>query len=156
MKVYLIRHAHAVDEGPRLGDDHRYLTARGRRVAREVGARLEREGVIFDAVLSSPLPRALQTAELVAERVGFTGVVEVLPPLAPGVPPRIAAGELAARGVAVAVVGHEPGISALGAVLLGRPSFPPFKKAQVSLVEDGRPVFWLDPDTLEIDRLLVA
>ena len=156
MKVYLIRHAHAVDEGARLDDAHRYLTARGRKVAREAGARLLAHGATFDAVLTSPLVRAVQTAELLAERLGYLGEIVALPALAGGVPPRVAAEGLAARGVAVAVVGHEPGISALGALLLGRPSFPPFKKGQVSLIEDGRAVWYLDPDTMVIDRLLLA
>lgn len=157
MKLYLIRHAHAVDEGPRLVDEHRYLTHKGRRVAREVGARLLAEGVTFDAVLCSPLVRAVQTAELLAERVaGFTGEIEALPPLSPGIPVRVAAGELASRGNSVAVVGHEPGISALGAFLCGRPSFPAFKPAQVYLIEDGKPVWYLDPVALQIERLILA
>lgn len=148
MKVYLIRHAHAVDEGLRLDDAARWLSAKGRRVAREVGTLLAAEGVAFDAVLSSPLARALQTAELVAAAAGYAGVVEVLPPLQPGVPPRVAAAALAEHGLAVAVVGHEPGISGLGAHLLGRPSFPGFKKGQVVLVEDGRALWSVDPDAM--------
>ena len=48
------------------------------------------------------------------------------------------------------------GMSALGAFLCGRPSFPPFRKAQVSLVEDGKPMWFINPDTLERDRLLLA
>jgi phosphohistidine phosphatase SixA len=79
-----------------------------------------------------------------------------MPSLAPGVPPRAAAAELASRGASVAVVGHEPSMSALGALLSGRPSFPPFRTGQVSLIEDGQPVWWLDPETLQIDRLLIA
>jgi phosphohistidine phosphatase len=156
VRIYLVRHAHAVEEGPRVSDEHRWLTARGRRAAREVGARLHSEGVTIDAVLTSPLVRAVQTAELIAERLAFTEVIEALPPLSPGVPPRIAAAEFASRGAAVLVVGHEPSISGLGAFLCGRPSFPPFKKAQVMAVDDGRAQWALDPDTLQIDRLLIA
>jgi phosphohistidine phosphatase SixA len=40
VKVFLIRHAQAVDEAIDLADAHRYLSARGREVARAVGARL--------------------------------------------------------------------------------------------------------------------
>lgn len=156
VKIYLIRHAHAVDEARGLSDEYRYLSTKGRRVMREVGRALAQAGVELDAILTSPLVRAVQTAEILAERLGFVGVVEALPALAPGVPPRIAAAELPARGTAVAVVGHEPGISALGALLAGRPSFPPFKKAQVCLVERGQALWTLNSDTLEMDRLLLA
>jgi phosphohistidine phosphatase len=156
VKIYLIRHAHAVDESSTLPDEHRYLSVKGRRVMKEVGAALLSNGVKFDAVVTSPLVRAVQTAEILAESVGFFGIVEALPPLRPGVPPRVVAAELPARGMAVAVVGHEPGISALGALLVGRPAFPPFKKAQVCLLDQGQAGFTLNPDTLELDRLLWA
>ena len=139
-----------------LADEHRYLNLVGRRRAREVGARLAQEGVELDAVVTSPLVRAVQTAELVSERLGFLGELEVLPQLAPGVPARLAGGELAARGVSVAVFGHAPGISDLGAYLCARPSFPGLKPGCCALIEDGRPMWWIDPETLALDRLLLA
>jgi phosphohistidine phosphatase len=153
MRVYLIRHAHAVDEGVALPDEARWLSPRGRQVARAVGKRLAGHGVSFDAVLTSPLVRAVQTAELIAAAMDFTDPVEAMASLTPGVPPRVVGQLLPSRGVSVAVVGHEPGISALGAFLLGRPSFPPFRKCQVSLVEDGVAGWWLDPETMQIERL---
>jgi phosphohistidine phosphatase len=156
VRVYLFRHGRAVDETATLPDDFRYLSAVGRRRAREVGAKLLQEGVQFDAVVTSPLVRALQTAELIAERVNFLGEIEALPRLAPGFPPRLAAPELASRGVAVAVFGHSPGVSDLGAFLCGRPSFPGLKPGQCAAIEDGKPLWWIDPETLQLDRLLLA
>lgn len=156
MRVYLVRHAHAVDEDRNLSDEQRYLSKKGRKNIREVGRVLRDAGVEFDAILTSPLVRAVQTAELLAERLDFVEVVEALPALRPGVPVRVAASELPSRGAAVAVVGHEPGISMLGAFLIGRPAFPPLRKAQVCLIEDGQPRWMLHPDTLERDRLIVA
>jgi len=156
VRVYLFRHSRAVDETATLPDDHRYLSAAGRRRAREVGARLAKEGVELDAVLTSPLVRAVQSAELVADRLGFLGEIEALPRLSPGIPPRLAAQELASRGAAVAVFGHSPGISDLGAFLCSRPAFPGLKPGQCAVIEDGRPLWWLDPDTLQIERLLLA
>ena len=44
----------------------------------------------------------------------------------------------------------------LGAYLTGRPAFPPFRKAQVSVIEDGKPLWFINPDTLEKDRLLIS
>jgi phosphohistidine phosphatase len=156
VQVFIIRHGHAVDDSPRLDDSQRYLSKKGRKTVREVGRALREAGVQFDVVLTSPLVRAVQTAELLAESLDFLDLVEVLPALVPGVPPRVAAAELGGRGVRVAVVGHEPGLSSLGAYLCGRPSFPPLRKAQVSVVEDGKPLWFLNPDTLERDRLLIT
>ncbi len=156
MIVYLIRHGHAVDAGPGLRDEQRYLGRRGREALRQVGRRLREEGARFDAVLCSPLCRAVQTAELLAEATDFLDVVEVLPQLLPGVPPRLCAAELPSRGVAVAAIGHEPGLAGLGAFLCGRPSFPPFRPGQVACIEDGQPRWWLHPDTLQVDRLLLG
>jgi phosphohistidine phosphatase len=156
MQVYLVRHAHAVDQDEHLSDEQRYLTKRGRKAIREVGRMLHNEGVELDAILTSPLVRAVQTAELLAERLDYLEHIEALPALVPGVPPRVAALALASRGVKVAVVGHEPGISMLGAYLTGKPAFPPFRKAQVCLIEDGRPRWFIHPEQLERQPLLIA
>ena len=155
MKVYLVRHAEAV-AGDEAGSDHdRWLSARGREQARVLARLLREQGVAPDAVLASPLPRAVQTAELVADGVGYVGVIEVLPALAPGAHPRVAADELTSRGDAVVVVGHEPTISALGAFLLGRPSFPPFRTAQACAVEGGAPTFTARADIGQVLALFV-
>src|SRR5262245_55747548 len=148
MKVYLIRHADAVEEDARLGDEARYLSSLGRQTARAVGRKLREQSVEFDVVLSSPLVRAVQTAELIAEATDYVGVVEAAPYLAPGVHPRVTIDDLSRRAGALALVGHEPMMSALAALLVQRPGFPPFRKAQVALIEDGRPGWWLHPETL--------
>jgi phosphohistidine phosphatase SixA len=79
----------------------------------------------------------------------------VLPALAPGAHPRVAAEELVTRGESVMVVGHEPGISALGALLIGRPSFPPLRTAQACAIEDGAPTFTARADTMQVVALFV-
>jgi phosphohistidine phosphatase len=156
VRIFLFRHGRAVDETAMLPDEARYLNPTGRRRAREVGARLAKEGVELDAILTSPLVRAVQTAELVADRLGFLGEIEALPQLAPGIPSRLVAQELPTRGVQVGVFGHSPGISDLGAFLCSRPSFPGLKPGQCAVIEDGRPLWWIDPETLALDRLLLA
>jgi phosphohistidine phosphatase len=151
MKALLIRHAHAVDGGPGAnGDFSRWLSAKGRTVARKVGKRLHDDGIMPDVIVSSPLPRALQTAELVAAALGFRGVVEILPELAPD-ESIVGAVEALARvsGELVAVVGHEPNISALAAELAGK-AVGAFRKGQAMLVDDeeGKIGYRLDPDAL--------
>lgn len=156
MKIYLIRHAPAVDPGPHSNPEQVHLSQEGRRIARAVGRALRQEGVEVYAMLSSPLPRAVQTAERIADLIDYLGVIESFSGLAPEASPRVIAAELATRAVDTAVIGHEPLLAALGALLVNRPSFPPLKRGQVSLIEDGDARWWLDPDTLQKKPLLLA
>src|SRR5580765_1210383 len=71
MRVTLIRHAEAGDDAPR--DESRALTVRGRADARRLGRVLARRGVRFSAIVTSPLVRAVQTAEIVAAATEYRG-----------------------------------------------------------------------------------
>ena len=155
MRVYLIRHSFAVDAGRALPDEARYLSSLGRQIARAVARALKRDGHAFDAMLTSPLVRAVQTAELLAEGMDFLLPIEALPALAPDRPARLVAEELALRGEAVACVGHEPTISALGALLMSRHTFPQLRPGSVALIEDGAPRWLLHSDTMDYTPLLV-
>ena|SRR5688572_13759752 len=147
MRVLLIRHAHAI-ESDALPDEARWLSAHGRLLARAVGLRLRDEGFTFDAMITSPLVRAVQTAELVAEGAGYGGEVIATPALAPGFSARIGASSLEGLGVSVVVVGHEPSISQLASFLVGATPGGALRKGQVVIVEDGRIAGSIDPDTL--------
>jgi len=155
VKLYLVRHADAVPEEVAGSDHERWLSARGREAARGLARLLREQAVVVDAIVTSPLPRAAQTAELLAAGLDYLGVVEVLPALAPGCHPRRAAEALPAKGEAIAVVGHEPGISALGAFLLGRPSFPPFRTAQCAALVNGAPTFTARADVMQVHALFI-
>jgi len=156
VKVFLVRHAEAVPEDASLRDEDRWLTARGREMARGLARLLREQRVEPDAMLSSPLPRAMQTAELLAGGLDYLGVVEVLPSLRPGSHPRVAAEALVMHGQAVVVVGHEPMISTLGAHLLGLPAFPSFRTAQACAIESGKPTFTSRADVMQTHALFVA
>lgn len=156
MLILLIRHGLTVEDHPALPDAQRHLSAKGRRVARAVAQVLRESARDPDAILVSPHVGSIQTAELFADPLDFVGEVEVLPALRSGVPPHIAAKELALRGPLVVVVAHEPTLSALGAFLTARPAFPPLRPAQVSALQDGRPQWFIHPETLAQDRLLIA
>lgn len=145
MKLYLIRHAEAVGAAVGLDDESRFLSDEGRRVARRQGRVLRDEGIGFELVLTSPLVRAVQTAELFAEAVDYLGVVESFRGLVPGCEPQVTAAEIVRRGVDVALVSHEPTISTLAAFLTGVPSFQPFRPAQVVMIENSQPVWRLKP-----------
>jgi phosphohistidine phosphatase len=148
MRVLLLRHAHAVEPDDGLPDEARWLTPHGRRVARAVGERLRSEGLLFDAAISSPLVRAVQTAELVAQGAGYQGPIVATAALAPGFSARIGAVALEGAGASVLVVGHEPSISQLVGFLAGSTGGGPFRKAQVVIVDDGRIAGTIDPDAL--------
>jgi phosphohistidine phosphatase SixA len=79
VRVYLVRHAEAAPGEP---DDLRRLTSAGRSAARKLATRLAAEGVRPDAVLSSPLLRARETAAELARPFGSR--VETDERLAPG------------------------------------------------------------------------
>ncbi len=153
MKIFLIRHGHAVDSDHQLSDGERFLSKKGRKSVREVGRALRKAGVSFDVVLTSPLTRAVQTAELLAEQVGFEGVVEVLPSLLPIGPIETAATAIQQHSRSVAVVGHEPSISALVGLLTGSGQFPSLRKAQVVCVHGAQAAWTVDPDRLDPQSL---
>lgn len=156
MKLLLVRHAIAVPAGtPDIPDDERPLTKRGRKRFRKAARGLARIVPPPDLLLTSPLPRALETAEIAAGAWG--GVIPTPEPL-------LAAGQaadliaaLAARDAedVVALVGHEPGISKLLAHLLGGTAeCLPFKKGGAALLamepaESGRAhLVWFLPPRL--------
>ena len=155
MRVFLIRHADAVSEDVAGSDEDRWLSPRGREAARGLARLLREQQVELDAIVSSPLPRAVQTAELVADGLDYLGSIETWRTLAPGAHPRRAAGDLSAKGTSIAVVGHEPGISSLGALILGLPAFPQLRTAQCCALEHGAPTFTARADTMQVHALFV-
>ena len=150
MRIYLVRHGDAVPEEDAGSDRDRWLSARGREAARVLGRLLREQAVEVDTVLASPLPRAVQTAELIAASLDHLEPIATRRCLEPSAHPRVAAGELASLGGAVLVVGHEPSISSLGAFLLGRPAFPSFRTAQCCAIEGGKPTWTARSDTSQV------
>lgn len=155
MRIYLVRHGDAVPEEDAGSDRDRWLSAKGREGARILGRLLREQRVEPDVILSSPLPRAVQTAELLAQSLDYIGVVTSLRCLEPSAHPRVASSEIMARGASVLVVSHEPAISSLGAYLLGRPAFPQFRTAQCCAIEDGKPTFSARSDLDVVGALFV-
>jgi phosphohistidine phosphatase len=122
VRLYLVRHAEAAPGEP---DDLRALTPEGLRVARELGERLAAEGVRPDALISSPLLRARQTASEISRAVGVE----------PETDERLGFGATAAglretvegRGQSVVAIGHQPDCGRIAAELGNgvEPPFPP-------------------------------
>ena len=155
MKLYLVRHGEAVPEEDAGSDRDRWLNDRGREAARVLARLLRENGVEPDAIVCSPLPRAVQTAELIASGLDHLASIASLRCLEPSAHPRVAASAVQQAGMRVLVVGHEPSISALGAHVLGRPSFPPFRTAQCFAIEDNKPTFTARADLAQVTAYFV-
>lgn len=136
MQVILIRHAEAAAETLTQRDPHRHLTPDGRAQARALGRKLAQEGWPVDRIWSSPLVRAVQTAELVAAELSGDRTVEILVALAPDGDAREVEAAVKACAGAVVLVGHEPALSAVGDLLI-RGELPPLDKAQAVRIAGG-------------------
>jgi phosphohistidine phosphatase len=100
MRLILVRHAEAAPGEP---DELRTLTVEGREHARGLGERLRDSGIEPDAILTSPLLRARETAAALG-----LGEPEVDERLAPGASPDEIRDAALGRGDTVVVVGHQP------------------------------------------------
>jgi len=121
MIVYFVRHASAGHHVANPAqDEKRALDEQGIAQCTEVGRALAAMDVRVDAVISSPLKRATQTASLVANEIGFDGKLQRTPALRPN------AGMEAFRELldryrnleAIAVVGHNPSLSQFLSLLM--------------------------------------
>ena len=130
MRIYLVRHAEAAPGEP---DESRRLTPQGRDQARAVGERLAAASPPPAAVLTSPLLRARETAELIAAPLGLEAEPDER--LRPGATAEDVRAALSARGDAVVVVAHQPDCGNIAAALTGgaEPAFPPAGMAEIDL-----------------------
>jgi phosphohistidine phosphatase len=132
----LIRHAKAGTRDPNSwpDDGKRPLSPQGREEQRAAARLMKRMGVQFNFLVTSPLVRARQTADIIAEAYQWSeppqeaevlghgctaqGVVKLLSKFPPD--------------ATVALVGHEPELSQVAAALIGRSG-----DAQISLKKSG-------------------
>jgi phosphohistidine phosphatase len=141
-----MRHAHAGEADPgRWPDDRqRPLSDKGRRKHAVVADALRRMGVRFDRLLSSPLVRARQTADITAAVYGGGPAVEETPALGDRatLPDLLAVLVRLPADAAVLCVGHEPFLSEAEAALIsrdGRARIEMRKSGVAGLDFDGRP-----------------
>lgn len=136
--LYLVRHARAAERGEEWPDDgKRPLTPQGIDRFQQVVRGLSVLGVTIDIVLTSPLVRARQTADLLAAGLRPHPSVDVLDVLAPGTPVAdvIAALARTRRAKSIACVGHEPDLGVLAARLVGARRALPLKKGGICRID---------------------
>ncbi len=69
-RIVIVRHAKAVPYGYDMDFD-RELTGRGENDAGNIGRELKRKGIVPDLMIASPAARALKTAQIFAENLGY-------------------------------------------------------------------------------------
>jgi phosphohistidine phosphatase len=145
--LWLLRHGDAEPHGAR-SDFERRLTARGERQSRAAGSAFARLGVRFDRVFASPRVRALETARLACAQLGLEPTVHE--PLSGGFGERDCAELLAgvAPGASVLLVGHEPDLSGLVAVMTG--ARVEMKKGGIAAIRERQLVELLRPSEIEL------
>jgi len=161
MELYLVRHGLAGQHGDYVDDTQRPLTEEGRRKTRSIAQGLHQLGLRFDLLLTSPLVRARQTAEILQSE-GLSKTLEQSDHLAPDGKLENWLDWLAKGGFvgdrSLALVGHEPNLSSWAEMLVWGESRGAIvlKKAGIiglRLTQAGSPLgkselFWLTPPKL--------
>ena len=143
MKLIFIRHAAAIDRDAGVTDERRYLTPEGRDSFRKTARTMRNQGIAPDLILTSPLLRAVQTADILAERLKYEGPLVATDELEPGFDLPGLERLLVKHGDAgeVCFVGHEPDLSDLVVRLLDLPRGFRFRKGSALRLD-------ADPDNL--------
>jgi len=159
VELYFIRHGIAQERQASIKDEERYLTKEGRQKTEKVAQRLLKLGLKFDLIVTSPLVRALQTAEILVA-TGLGSQLEESTHLAPG-------GNLSswldywlapknyAQNTQLALVGHEPDLSnwaeillwgeAKGCLVLKKAGMIGVKLPEAGSILGRSQMFWLTP-----------
>jgi phosphohistidine phosphatase len=134
LRLFLIRHADAEEGEP---DELRRLSRKGREQAQALGKRLAEAGVQADAVVTSPLLRARETGQALADALGSS--TDPSDALAPGATAEGVRAAVEGRGQTVIVVGHQPDCSKIAAELGDgtEPPFPPAGIVELQLTPPG-------------------
>ena len=124
MNLYFMRHGIALpkDDPEIRVDEERPLTKKGAKRMRKAAKGLSTLDIDFDRIFTSPLVRARQTAEIVAEELGLEARLEDLPELSPQTPVEELASKLGGYRELenLLLVGHEPLLTKTAAYLLAR------------------------------------
>ena len=138
LELYLIRHGIAAERGDDYPDDSkRPLTSAGIKRLEQEAQALNALGIAFDHIITSPLVRTRQTADVVAGCLKSKPSVSTSDSLAPAGTPAAVFQELAKhmRKGRVALVGHEPNLGEFAARLIGARVPLEFKKGGICRID---------------------
>jgi phosphohistidine phosphatase len=142
-ELYLIRHGIAEKRSEAWPDDaKRPLTEDGMSRLRKSARALKRLGVNLEVIVTSPLVRTKQTAEIIAGGLDPHPHITTAESLAPGGTVTAVLSDLEKHGKRgrIALVGHEPGMGELAARLIGSRHPIPFKKGAICRIDvEGLP-----------------
>ena len=141
MELYILRHGIAEDGHAGLPDEHRQLTPEGRVKLRDVLKVAKRAGVSPSLILTSPLIRAVQTAEIAIEELGYTGDLVRTSTLVPEADPRETYSDIRTHRDErqVLLASHNPLCASLAAYLLGaRELWVDYKKSGLMRIDFDR------------------
>ena len=161
-QLFLMRHGIAEDRGSSAAseDAARQLTEKGKQKLQQIASALHGLDFEVDWIVTSPLVRAAQTAEVIAAALPAPVPVDSCAALRPGGSPEDVLSFLEQKSDRrkVLLVGHEPDLSYLAARLIGagRQANLAFKKGGCCLIEceqspgqsPGQLVWWLTPRLL--------
>ncbi len=124
MEIYILRHGIAETAGAWMSDADRALVPEGKKKLKVVLRLARAAGVRPAHILTSPYRRALETAEIAAEELGYEGKLTRCDALRPGSEPEEVWAEVRGfkPGEQILLSGHEPLLSYLAAFLLDAPS----------------------------------
>jgi phosphohistidine phosphatase len=119
-ELYILRHGIAVAHGTHgVAEDDRPLTAKGEQRMKQIGRCLAAIGLEPERIITSPLPRAHQTAQIVAQELHQVERLEIAKALTASEDARSIADWLSARSESrLLLVGHNPALSDLVSLLL--------------------------------------
>jgi phosphohistidine phosphatase len=141
MELYLLRHGIAEDGHAGLPDEERQLTSEGRRKLRELLKVAAKAGVSPSLMLTSPLVRAVQTAEIAADELKYQGDVVHTSSLTPDADPRETWTDIRVHSdeAQVLLASHNPLCASLSAYLLGsRELWVDYKKGAMMRIDLDR------------------
>ena len=162
MKLFLIRHAEAIEhETDAVKDDvHRFITAFGRNITRKIANILREELSDLEIIFTSPLIRAVQTAEIISTRIKFKNDILLADELK-NETTTASLQQLLSKNVdmkSVALVGHEPKMGVLVKSLSNKKDLIDFRKSSVCLIDfdaskgKGKFEWYFDSKTMEYVR----
>jgi len=136
VKAVFFRHGPAVPHGtPGVAENDRPLTPEGRKKTAEAAKGLRALDLDVTSIYTSPLPRAVQTAEILSDILHLPRP-RMLEALRPEMPARRLFGELRTlKGETPVLVGHEPMLSSAVALAIGGKAVLDLKKAGMAFVD---------------------